>query len=68
MIRGGEAARRAILMRAREAFQITQELSVLVLDKTGSITTKDRAPVTGPWSGLCTPALPPSAPTSPWNR
>jgi Cu+-exporting ATPase len=39
MIRGGgEAARRGILMRSGEAFQIMQELTAVVLDKTGTIT------------------------------
>ena len=39
MIRGGgEAADRGILMRSGEAFQIMQDLSVMVLDKTGTIT------------------------------
>ncbi|UGY91256.1 heavy metal translocating P-type ATPase [Streptomyces gobiensis] len=39
MIRGGgEAARRGILMRSGEAFQVMRELSAVVLDKTGTIT------------------------------
>jgi Cu+-exporting ATPase len=39
MIRGGgEAARQGILMRSGEAFQVMQELSAIVLDKTGTLT------------------------------
>ncbi|MBI2237018.1 MAG: heavy metal translocating P-type ATPase [Actinobacteria bacterium] len=39
MIRGGGmAARRGILMRSGEAFQVMQELTHVVLDKTGTIT------------------------------
>ncbi|MGQ0670638.1 MAG: heavy metal translocating P-type ATPase [Actinomycetota bacterium] len=39
MIRGGGmAARRGILMRSGEAFQVMQELTLVVLDKTGTIT------------------------------
>ncbi|MGH9169251.1 MAG: heavy metal translocating P-type ATPase, partial [Acidimicrobiia bacterium] len=39
MIRGGgEAARRGILMRSGEAFQIMQDIRAVVLDKTGTIT------------------------------
>ncbi|MFN2555867.1 MAG: heavy metal translocating P-type ATPase [Nitriliruptorales bacterium] len=39
MIRGGgEAARRGILMRSGEAFEIMRELRSIVLDKTGTIT------------------------------
>lgn len=39
MIRGGgEAARRGILMRSGEAFQIMQDVRAVVLDKTGTIT------------------------------
>jgi len=35
---GGEAAQRGILMRSGEAFQVMGDISVIVLDKTGTIT------------------------------
>ncbi len=35
---GGEAAERGILMRSGEAFQVMNEISVILLDKTGTIT------------------------------
>ncbi len=35
---GGEAARQGILMRSGEAFQIMDELAVVVMDKTGTLT------------------------------
>jgi len=39
MIRGsGEAARRGILMRSGEAFQVFKDIRIVVLDKTGTLT------------------------------
>ncbi len=35
---GGEAARRGILMRSGEAFQVAKDIAVVVFDKTGTVT------------------------------
>ncbi len=46
---GGEAARRGILFRAGEAFQVLSAVQVLAFDKTGTLT-KGRPEVVATWS------------------
>lgn len=46
---GGEAARRGILFRAGEAFQVLSEVRVLAFDKTGTLT-RGRPEVVALWS------------------